>query len=208
MRRLRVVQGILWAGVAVALAVVAIALSGVLTRFVPARPDTVTSAGSGRPQVGGPFRLVSHTGVEVTDSTLRGKPFGMFFGFTHCPDVCPTALIELTERLKELGSDADGITFVFVTVDPERDTREVLASYMQSFDPRILALTGTSEEVAAILKAYKAYARKVPTGSGNYTMDHTALAYLMDRKGAFRNTLDFHENKEVQLAKLRLALRE
>ena len=202
MRPLRVVQLTLWGAAAVGLVVLALAMSGLLPAGGPGQ-RTVVATTAGAPQIGGPFRLTSHTGAVVTERDLKGKPFGVFFGFTHCPEVCPTTLFELTERMKELGPDADKITFAFVTVDPERDTKAVLAEYMQSFDPRIVALTGTPEEVAAVAKVYKAFYRRAPTEGGGYTMDHTAIVYLMDKDGRFVSSIDYHENKETQLTKLR-----
>lgn len=204
MRPLRIVQLTLWAAAAVGLVAVGLVLSGVLPIDGSSRQAAVTGAATqGRSQIGGPFRLTSHTGATVTDGDLKGKPFGVFFGFTHCPEVCPTTLFEITQRMKELGPDADRITFVFVTVDPERDTKEALADYMQAFDPRIIALTGTPDEIAAVAKAYKAFYRKVPTDGGGYTMDHTAIVYLMDKEGRFTSSIDYHENKDTQLVKLR-----
>jgi protein SCO1 len=202
-RPLRVVQLALWGAAAVGLVVMGLAFSGALLVIGSNQRAAETTVTTGRPQIGGPFRLTSHTGATVTDQDLQGKPFGVFFGFTHCPEVCPTTLFELTERMKELGPDADKITFVFVTVDPERDTQAVLADYMQAFDPRIVALTGTADEIAAVAKAYKAFYRKVPTEGGGYTMDHTAIVYLMDKQGQFVSSIDSHENKDTQLVKLR-----
>lgn len=204
MRPLRIIQFTLWSAAAVGLVVMGLTLSGVLPIDGLRGQATVTSTETqGQPQIGGPFRLTSHTGATITDADLKGKPFGVFFGFTHCPEVCPTTLFEISQRIKELGPDADKMTFVFVTVDPERDTREVLATYMQAFDPRILALTGTPEEIAAVANAYKAFFRKVPTEAGSYTMDHTAIVYLMDKDGRFTNSIDYHENKDTHLVKLR-----
>ena len=135
--------------------------------------------------VGGPFRLVDQTGAPVTDADLKGKPFLVFFGFTHCPDVCPTALAEITQAFDALGTDAARTEALFVTVDPARDTPETLKAYLTSFSPRIRGLTGSQEQVDAVVKTYRAYARKQPLKDGDYTMDHTALVYLMDRNGAF-----------------------
>lgn len=153
--------------------------------------------------IGGPFRLKTHDGRTLSSEDLKGTPFAVFFGFTHCPDVCPTTLFEMTEHLKALGADADKLRVLFVTVDPDRDTRELLATYLQSFDPRIIGLTGTRAEVDAAVNAYRATYRKVPTQGGDYTMDHTATVFLMDRAGRFAGGLDFHEPKETQLKKLR-----
>ncbi|GJD94491.1 SCO family protein [Methylobacterium iners] len=157
------------------------------------------------PAIGGPFRLTSHKGETVTNESLRGKPYAIFFGYTHCPDVCPTTLFDFATLLEELGPDGDKVTPVLVTVDPARDSREVLAEYMQAFDPRILALTGSEEEVETAVKAFKVFRRKVPS-EGGYNMDHSALVYLMDREGRFFSTLDPHEDRGARLAKLRRAV--
>jgi protein SCO1 len=135
--------------------------------------------------VGGPFRLTDHNGRTVTETDFAGKPFLVFFGFTHCPDICPTALFDMSETFRRLGADADKVAALFITVDPERDTAEKLKDYVQSFHPRIVALTGSQADIDAVTKAYKAYARKVPLDGGNYTMDHSAIVYLMDRNGRF-----------------------
>lgn len=127
----------------------------------------------------------------------------MLFGFTHCPDVCPTALFALSNLLKDLGEDGHKITPVFITVDPERDTKEVLSEYMQFFDRRILALTGTQAEVDTAARAYKAHFRKVHTENGTYTMDHTAIVYLMDSKGRMVSSLDPHDRHDVWFVKLK-----
>jgi protein SCO1 len=135
--------------------------------------------------VGGPFSLTDQTGAKVTEKALAGKPSLVFFGFTHCPDVCPTTLYALTQLYTELGQDADKLGSFFITVDPERDTPEQLKLYLASFDPHIVGLTGSSEAIETVLKGYRVYAKKVPTSNGDYTMDHTALVYLMDKKGQF-----------------------
>jgi protein SCO1/2 len=137
------------------------------------------------PAVGGPFRLLDHNGKVVTEGDLKGKPSLIFFGFTHCPDVCPTALFDMTQVYTALGSDGDKLSAFFVTVDPERDTPEVLKEYLSSFDPRLRGLTGDTAAVAAMEKAYRVYSKKVPLDAGGYTMDHTALVYLMDKQGRF-----------------------
>jgi protein SCO1/2 len=135
--------------------------------------------------IGGPFRLVDHNGNTVSDADLKGKPFLVFFGFTHCPDICPTTLFEVSEILGKLGKDADGVNALFVTVDPERDTKEKLKDYLSSFHPRLRALTGDTASIAAMEKTYRVYSKKVPLDGGGYTMDHTALVYLMDKQGRF-----------------------
>ena len=135
--------------------------------------------------IGGPFQLTDQAGQTVTDQNLKGRPTLIFFGFTHCPDVCPTSLFEISEVLKAMGSDADRVNAYFVSVDPERDTAAAMKDYLSSFDPRLKGLTGDPQAVAKVLSAYRVYARKVPLKDGDYTMDHTALIYLMDREGQF-----------------------
>jgi protein SCO1/2 len=135
--------------------------------------------------IGGPFQLTDQAGQTVTDQNLKGKPTLIFFGFTHCPDVCPTSLFEISEVLKAMGKDADRVNAYFVSVDPERDTAAAMKDYLSSFDPHLKGLTGNPEAVAKVLSAYRVYSKKVPLKDGDYTMDHTALIYLMDRDGRF-----------------------
>jgi protein SCO1 len=135
--------------------------------------------------VGGPFRLIDQNGKPISDDSLRGKPFLVFFGFTHCPDICPTTLFEVSEVMRSLGPDADRTAALFVTVDPERDTPDKLKDYLSSFDPHLRGVTGEPDAVAAVAKAYRVYYKKVPTDKGDYTMDHTAIVYLMDKNGQF-----------------------
>ncbi len=166
-------------------------------------PSRTASAVAGLVPIGGPFTLTTQTGAKLSDADLKGKPFAVSFGFTHCPEVCPTTLWETTEALKTLGPDADKLNVMFISVDPARDTPEFLARYLQSFDPRIVGLTGTEAEIAAVGKAYRAYWRKVPTEDGDYTMDHTASIFLMDADGQFAGTISYGESMEVRLQKLR-----
>jgi len=135
--------------------------------------------------IGGPFQLSDQLGQSVTDKNLKGRPTLIFFGFTHCPDVCPTSLFEISEVLKAMGTDADKVNAWFVSVDPERDTAAAMKDYLSSFDPHLKGLTGEPAAVAKVISAYRVYARKVPLKDGDYTMDHTALIYLMDRDGNF-----------------------
>ena len=156
--------------------------------------------------IGGPFALTDHTGRAVTEADFAGKPLLVFFGFTQCPDVCPTTLSEISAILVDLGKDADRLQPLFVTVDPERDTIHVLAAYISAFDRRITALTGTAEQVAAMAKAYGVYFRKVPLEGDDYTMNHTATQFIMGADGYFRGAIDFQEARETALAKIRRAL--
>src|SRR4051812_31039010 len=134
--------------------------------------------------VGGPFALTDQNGKEITDKDMAGHPFLVFFGFTHCPDVCPTTLFDVSEIFRALGSDKQ-VRALFITVDPERDTPQVMKDYLSSFDPRITGATGDEAAVAAAIKGYRVYAKKVPTDGGGYTMDHTAIVYLMGKDGRF-----------------------
>lgn len=152
--------------------------------------------------IGGPFELVSGSGETVTDETFSGKPLVLFFGFTYCPDVCPTTLAELQGWLEALGEDAGKLNYAFVTVDPERDTPEVMRDYVWAFDERIMPLTGSREQIDAMIKAYRVYAKKVPLDDGDYTMDHSAAVYLMDADNKFVGTIAYGEAEENALQKL------
>ncbi|MBM3528097.1 MAG: SCO family protein [Alphaproteobacteria bacterium] len=135
--------------------------------------------------VGGPFKLTDHNSRPITDQDLKGNPFLVFFGFTHCPDVCPTTLFEVSEVLRELGPDAKGVRALFVTVDPERDTPDKLKDYLSSFDPRVVGATGDADAIRSVERAYRVYSKKVPLDGGGYTMDHTTIVYLMNKEGRF-----------------------
>src|SRR5260370_5730925 len=129
--------------------------------------------------VGGPFSLVDQNSKPITDKDMNGHPFLVFFGFTHCPDVCPTTLFDVSEIFRALGPDAKDVHALFITVDPERDTPAVLKDYLSSFDPRVIGVTGDSEAITAVVKAYRVYAKKVPTDRGGITMYHTAIVFLL-----------------------------
>ena len=135
--------------------------------------------------VGGAFNLVDQNGKPITDQDMKGRPFLVFFGFTHCPDVCPTTLFEVSEVLRALGPQGEKVRALFVTVDPERDTPAKLKDYLSSFDPHLVGATGDEAAIKAVEKAYRVYSKKVPLDGGGYTMDHTALVYLMDKEGRF-----------------------
>jgi protein SCO1/2 len=135
--------------------------------------------------IGGPFNLIDQHGKPVSEQDFKGRPFLVFFGYTHCPDVCPTTLFEVSEVLRTLGPDAARTAALFVTVDPERDTPASMNDYLSSFDPNLRGATGSDEQIARIERAYRVYAKKVPGEKGEYGMDHTALVYLMDKQGRF-----------------------
>ena len=191
-----------WIGATlVVLAVVgtAIGFDRIQVRNDPGTPNAVL-------EIGGPFSLIDHHGKRVTDRDFLGKPTLVFFGYTHCPDVCPTTLYEITTQLQELGPDADRLNALFITVDPERDTPEQLALYLSSFDPRIVGLSGSVEEISAAMKAYHIYAKKVPLNDGDYTMDHTATVAMMNSKGKYVGAMIAQAPSATTHAKLRRLL--
>lgn len=152
--------------------------------------------------IGGPFELTTHEGKRLSSTDLAGKPFAIFFGFTYCPDVCPTSLLDMSNHIKELGPDAAKMRFLFVSVDHERDTADQLKLYLSSFDPAIVGLTGTAAEIVDVTKKYRVLYEKVPTKDG-YTINHTATVYLMDRNGKFAGTLAYQEPAKTAVEKLR-----
>jgi protein SCO1/2 len=153
--------------------------------------------------IGGPFQLTDQTGQTVTEKNLIGRPTLVFFGFTHCPDVCPTELFEMSEVLRVMGGDADRVNAYFISVDPERDNAATMKDYLSSFDPRLKGLTGDPDAVAKAISGYRVYARKVPLKDGDYTMDHTALVYLMDRDGKFVAPFNLKQKPEEAAAELK-----
>src|SRR5881396_4271037 len=153
--------------------------------------------------IGGPFQLTDQAGRSVTDQNLKGRPTLIFFGFTHCPDICPTSLFEISEVLRAMGEDADRVNAYFISVDPERDTTAAMKDYLSSFDPHLKGLTGDPNAVAKVISAYRVYARKVPLKDGEYTMDHTALIYLMDRDGKFVAPFNLKRTPEEAAADLK-----
>ncbi|MGB3273022.1 MAG: SCO family protein [Xanthobacteraceae bacterium] len=156
--------------------------------------------------IGGPFQLVDNNGQQVTEKTLQGRPSLIFFGFTHCPDVCPTALFEMSEVMRALGPDAARVNAYFISVDPERDTVAAMKDYLSSFDPHLKGLTGSPEAIAQVVTGYRVYAKKVPQKDGDYTMDHTALIYLMDRNGNFVKPFDLKRTPDEAAAELKTYL--
>jgi protein SCO1 len=153
--------------------------------------------------IGGPFQLTDQSGAVVTDKSMEGRPTLIFFGFTHCPDVCPTSLFEMSEVLRAMGKDADRVNAYFITVDPERDTAATMKDYLSSFDPHLKGLTGDPTAVAKVASEYRVYSRKVPLKDGDYTMDHTALVYLMDRDGKFVAPFNLNRTPEEAAADLK-----
>jgi protein SCO1/2 len=160
-----------------AIVVMAVAL------VVAALAAWLTPTRSGAPLIGGPFALQSADGKTVTDKDLKGHPYLVYFGYTHCPDVCPTTLAQISDVLGKLpGKDVKAL---FISVDPERDTPKLMGDYVSSFDPRIVGLSGPPDDVDKVEKEFRVYARKVPGKSDDYTMDHSSVVYLMDKDGRF-----------------------
>ena len=159
--------------------------------------------GGGPSAIGGPFKLVDQDGKPITDQDFRGRPFLVFFGYTHCPDICPTTLFEMSEVLRVLGKDADQVNALFVTVDPERDTAVMMKDYLSSFDSHLRGATGDQKAIDAVERAYRVYAKKVPADNGDYSMDHTALVYLMDKQGRFVAPFKLDRKPEAAAADLR-----
>ncbi len=160
---------------------------------------------SGVPNIGGPFELVNHSGEPVTDADFAGKKTLIYFGFTYCPDVCPTALQVMSVALDELGDDAAAFTPIFVTVDPERDDPETMAAYVEHFGDNFIGLTGTPEQIEAAAKAYKVYFRKVEdaSSSAGYTMDHSSVVYLMSEDNTFLANFTHETRPDRMAARLR-----
>jgi protein SCO1 len=156
-----------------------------------------------RGSLGPTFELTDHNGKPFSSAALAGQPYAVFFGFTHCPDVCPTTLLEMSNNLHSLGADGDRLKIVFVTVDPERDTPEQLQLYLHSFDPRIIGLTGSEPQIAAVAKGWNAFHNKIPEGDGTYTVVHSAYVYLMDRGNRLVDTMGFLDSEADQVAKLK-----
>ncbi|MDR3500784.1 MAG: SCO family protein [Parvibaculum sp.] len=143
--------------------------------------------GTGKPLVGGPFAMTDQNGKPVTDQTFRGRYMLIYFGFTFCPDVCPTELQVMAGAMQKLGAKAEKVQPIFVTIDPDRDTPAVLAQYVKQFDPRLIGLTGTAAQTAAIAKAYRVFYEKVKDeqNAADYSMDHSSIVYLMGPDGGF-----------------------
>jgi protein SCO1/2 len=194
-------------------AVIAVALAGLLVLAAGAlvglalRDNPKGVAGTALASaIGGPFRLVDQNGKPFGDADLKGKWHLVFFGYTNCPDTCPTTLNELALALERLGKGRDAVGIVLITVDPERDTQAVLKSYVESFDAPIVALTGTAEQVKAAAKAYRVYYAKHPRADGGYDMDHTAVIYVMDPEGRFTATFTPDSNAQTIAERLRKLL--
>lgn len=193
MSQIKLLRFILWALVAAA-AVFALVL------FNQQRNGTVSLL----PEIklGAPFSLIDQNNAPITEAAMAGKPFVLFFGFTHCPEVCPTTLYELSGYFDTLGAEAKNIQAFFVSVDPERDTPDILKTYLSSF-PRVTGITGDLNEIERLKTAWKIYSKKVPLDGGGYTMDHTASMFLVKADGVLMGTIAYGEKSETALPKLK-----
>ncbi|MDI6836263.1 MAG: SCO family protein [Rhizobiaceae bacterium] len=193
MKTLRI---ILWGGV-----LVFAGLLGWLTFQVTQSKEQISEA-----PFGVPFQLVDQTGKPITEQAFRGKPTALFFGFTHCPEICPTTLFELNGWLEKVDPEGTRLQAYFVTVDPERDTPEMLNNYISNVTKRVIGIAGPPEKVAEVIKGFRVYAKKVPLDekdpNGDYTMDHTASVFLLDAEGRFKGTISYGENPDVAVQKL------
>ncbi len=172
---------------AIAIAVIALIGLGVWIAATPSRNPTSL--------IGGPFALQTGDGKTLTDADMKGRPFLVYFGYIHCPDVCPTTLAEISDALRRMPDKP--LRVLFVTVDPERDTAAMMADYVGSFDSRVVGLSGSPAQIAAVEKAYRVYARKgPPQANGDYSMDHSSIVYLMDANGAFVEALNLERPPE------------
>lgn len=179
------------------------ALAAVTLTGCSRQAEQPATRGEGTAAIGGPFQLHDQDNRPVTDRDLVGRPSLVFFGYTYCPEVCPTTLADITRRLKALEPDADRLQVFYVSIDPERDTAKQLKQYLSAFDHRIRGLTGTPAQVAAIAKAYRVYYKRVPLANGDYEMDHSTVTYMMDRQGRFVGPIAYQEADAAVMPLLR-----
>ncbi len=176
--------------------------------FVSAPPTAPTIiSSSDKPAIVKPFQLTSHKRQPFTQQNILGKPTLIFFGFLSCPDVCPITLNDISGWLEALGSDADRLNTVYVSVDPARDTPQLMSDYLSSFDHRIVGVTGPEVELQKLTKPLGVFYEKQKTGDADYTMNHTASVLLLGRDGTLKRTIDYHEKRSIAVQKIRLSLR-
>ena len=180
----------------------AVILSVLVIEFIPTQSDATSAI-----RFGAPFKLAAaREGGTVDSKDLIGKPYGLFFGYTHCPEVCPTTISDMSGALAELGDKAKDFRLFFITIDPERDTASAMNDYLSNFDKRIEALIPTAEELPKLAKDFHVFYETVPSEDGNYSMNHTALVFLFNAKGGFASTIAYDETKDNRLAKLQKLL--
>ncbi len=152
---------------------------------------------------GGKFTLIDQSGKPITEAALQGHPSMIFFGFTHCAEVCPTTLFEMKGWLDKIGDDGKNLHGYFVTVDPERDTPQVLAPYISNVSDRVTGITGKLDHITAMAKSWNVFMEKVPGANGDYEMDHTATIFLLNSKGQFHGTIAYGENPDTAFEKIK-----
>ena len=186
----------MFALIAVGAAVIAVAVGGLAALMLTGSVERPRAA-----LIGGPFALQDGEGATISDQTLRGRPFLVYFGYTHCPDVCPTELARISDILTQMGDKA--IPALFITVDPERDTPKLMRDYVSSFNSRIIGLSGSPQAIEAAEKAYRVFARKGQSQpDGDYSMDHSSIVYLMDKNGAFVEAFNLERSPEEAVKEL------
>jgi len=194
---MRQVRILLWVTVAIAL------LAGGFLLIRKPEQAAPTAKGIELSGFGGPFNLVGSDGQPFSSAKLTGKPYALFFGFTHCPDVCPTTLARLIKLRQQFGSGERPFEIVFVTVDPERDGPSEMGRYAQLFDSPIVGLTGSTSQIEQVKKQFGIFSKKVEQRGGDYTVNHTSTVLLFDRGGKFEGTIAPEEHDDVALAKLK-----
>ena len=186
----------LWLGTL--LAVLAVGIAG----FLIYRNNQIQA--SAPPTLGAPFTLIDSDGQPITETAFAGRPTALFFGFIHCPEICPVSLFEVSTLMDELGAEKRDLQAFFISVDPERDTPELMGNFIAQFRENIRGITGPLPDIEALAQSWGVYIKKVPLDDGDYTVDHTASVILVDRKGRFRGTIAYRENHQTALDKLRL----
>lgn len=205
MNNLRLIQYGLWGLVIVAIGFATVT-TGWWQKREPGRTSSVLDETLPALGIGGPFTMKDNRGRRFTEYDIRGRTTLMFFGFTSCPEICPTTLANISALLEKAGPDANRLNAIFVTVDPARDTVERLSQYLVAFDARIIGLTGTQSQLSSMAKTFRFYFQRVELKGSDYTMDHTALIYILDTEGKFAGTIDYHEDSQVAIAKVRQIL--
>lgn len=198
---MKIFRIVLWSIIAIILAVVA---------YISY--DWQNKIKSSEKAFGGPFQLLDQNGNEITQTAFSEKPTAVFFGFTHCPEICPTTLYELDGWLEEVDPTGDQINAYFVSVDPEKDTVDILQTYVSNVTDRITGITGPLTDVTAMLRKFKVYFKKVPLDAsepdGDYTMDHTASIFLLHKGGRFKGTIAYGENPDTAIQKLKNLIKD
>ncbi len=199
--QLKTIRRLLWGLVAIA----ALGVGG--TYYLNKTKSGSLSFVSGSPKLGAAFNLVDYNGAAITEKAFEGHPTALFFGFTHCPEVCPTTVYEIDNWLTALGAQGDPLKVFFISVDPERDTPEMLSDYLKAQSERVIGITGSQEEIDKLVLGWRVFTRKVPLEDDDYTMDHTASIYLLRPDGSFQGTIAYGEDTDVAIEKLRLLLK-